>query len=327
MSVLGNIIKKIKNRGAHSGLNQTSNTGKMAVVIVAPFIIVWILTEVIIPSTYRNVSSLVTFFGWITYLLIYFSLTKAAAAGFLPFPQSHWFTPDGQQVSFDLLIAAAPNGYKDIGPKDGYSDGSHLYKVFLNDMIEIRDRNRPYSDIFNIAIWKTPAEWNIAFERTAHGEFCFRNIFIDHPACENIALSVVYWDERGSTRIPVCVITSCSYLHRKIFDAQGKKIPTPEEIKKETALEAANTELKQKNLEITRHSNYVETELEVYAHKDPADVRKLIESGVNQSREEIIDIMNTKQSWLTRLINGRSIAIALIVLGTLAIIAKALGWI
>lgn len=320
------IVNWIKKRGAKSGLNQTNSNIRMAGVIVGPFMLGWIAAQILFPQ-YRNISSGVVFALWIVGLVIYYSTLKAKAAGYMPFPQSHWFFPDGQQISFDLLISPAPNGYKEIGPKEGYSDGSHLYRVLLKDKLEVGNQDRLYPDIFNVAIWKTPAEWNESFKRTSHGEFFFENLFVDHPACENIALSVVYWDERGSTRIPVCVVTSCSYFHCKTYEAKGKEILTPQEMKEKEQLEATNADLKQKNVEVTMHSDYIEKELEVYASKSPKDVRKLIESGVNQSRQEVIDIMNTKESIWTRLINGKTLGYILIGLAiTLILMHFFVGW-
>ena len=280
------IIKFIKNRGVKSGLGQTSNSIKMAAYIVAPLIAVWFIGQLLVPPGYQQVASAVEFIGWIAYILMLYSKVKADAAGYLPFPQSHWFFQDGQQVSYDLLVPS--NGWEEIA---SYPDGSHAYRVHFKDRNEYQEADRPYPDIFDSAIWKTPANWTDSFNRTSHGEFFFENLFVDHPACENIALSVIFWDERGSSRTPVCLIHSCSYLYNMAKMNEGKAFPTvnlPEADAKDLAIK----DLKHKVFEVSTRNRYLEDEAEQYSKEGPEDIIELSDKRIEAFLKRHKSIMN-----------------------------------
>jgi hypothetical protein len=322
MSFMKKIVKTIKNRGAHSGLQQTSNSFKMAAAIVAPFLGVWFAVELFAPPEWKSIATTFSFIGWIVYLLTLYSKAKADVASFLPFPQSHWFFKDGQQVSYDLLVP--PNGWEEI---EKYKDGSAAYRVTFKEKCEYQEADRPYADIFNKAIWKLPAVWTDSFMRTGHGEFFFQNLFVDHPSCENIALSVIYWDERGSSRIPVCLIHSCSYLYNKAKETKGKAFPTME-LSIDDAKDLAINDLKHKNYEIGIRNQYLENEAEQYHKEGPEDIIELRDKALNAFATRHKTIMNAgKKGWLTKLINGKTLGYALIAIAVLLILSHLLmGW-
>ena len=322
MSFIQKIIAKIKNRGAHSGLQQTSNSFKMTAAIIAPFLGVWFIVELFAPMKWKSIATTFSFAGWIVYILILYSKTKADVAGFLPFPQSHWFFPDGQQNSYDLLVP--PNGWEEI---QKYQDGSAAYRVNFKEKCEYQEADRPYPDIFNSAIWKLPAVWTDSFKRTGHGEFFFQNLFVDHPACENIALSVIFWDERGSSRIPVCLIHSCSFLYNKAKATEGKAFPTVE-LSDVDAKDLAIKDLKHKIAEVSTRNQYLESEAEEYHKEGPEDIIELSDKRIEAYLKRHKTIMNAgKKSWLTKLINGKILGYALIAIAVILILSHFLmGW-
>ena len=122
----------------------------MAAAIVAPFLVAWFTVELFAPQTWKSTATTVGFIGWIIYIFVFYYKLKADVAGFIPFPQSHWFFPDGQQVSYDLLVP--PKGWEEI---EKYQDGSYAYRVNFIDKNEYQEPDRPFPDIFNYAIWKT----------------------------------------------------------------------------------------------------------------------------------------------------------------------------
>lgn len=312
----------IKNRGARSGLQQTSNSFKMAAAIVAPFLAVWFAVELLAPPEWKSIATTFSFIGWIVYLLTLYSKAKADVASFLPFPQSHWFFEDGQQISYDLLVP--PNGWEEIAR---YSDGSAAYRVEFKEKNEYQEADRSYPDIFKTAIWKTPSTWTESFKRTGHGEFFFQNLFVDHPSCENIALSVIYWDERGSSRIPICLIHSCSYLYNAAAKTQGKSF-TPTELSIADAKDLAIGDLKHKIAEVNNRNYYLETEAEQYHKEGPADIIEERDKALDAFFTRHKTIMNAgKKSWLTRLINGKTLGIILLAIaGALIFMHFMVGW-
>jgi hypothetical protein len=317
------IVDWIKKRGAKSGLNQTSSNIRMAGVIVGPFILGWFAVQIFFPQ-YHDISFGVVFGLWIVGLVSYYGMLKAKAAGYLPFPQSHWFFPDGQQNSYDLLVPPNPNGWEEIA---AYQDGTYGYRVNFKDRISYQEADRPYPDIFNYALWKTPANWTDSFKRTGHGEFFMDNLFIDHPSCENIALSVIYWDERGSSRVPVCLVHSCSYIYNKSIQTKGKAFPTIE-MTVADAKDLVIKDLKHEKAEFLTRNRYLESEAEQYHKEGPEDIIDLSDKRVEAFFKRHKTIMNAgKKSWLTRLINGRTLGFVLIGLAVAFIFLHLMvGW-
>jgi hypothetical protein len=318
------ILGWIKNRGIHTGLQQTGNSFKMAAYILAPFLVVWFVIKLIVPMEYNDTASMVAFVGWIAYIIMLYAKAKSDAAGYIPFPQSHWFFPDGQQISFDLLVP--PNGWEKVVE---YPDGSMLYRVNFKDKCAVQEADRPYPDIFDHALWKVPCEWNVAFKRNSHGEFFFENLFIDHPACENIEVGVIDWDEQGSTRLPVCVITGSSWYYEESRKTGGKLLPNPalRTTGKEKRLEAVIVDLKEENRELTSRNRFLESEAEQYTKKEPRDIKELSDKRLSRIREEVGDIMDTEQSWRERILNFRTLAIVVAVLVVLVVMSHfIIGW-
>jgi hypothetical protein len=294
----------------------------MAAAIVGPFLAGWFLIELFAPSSWKSTATTVGFIGWIIYIFVFYYKLKADVAGLIPFPQAHIFYPDGQQCSYDLLVP--PKGWEEIAK---YSDGSYAYRVNLLDKIEYQEADRPYPDIFNYMVLKTPADWNTSFARTGHGEFFYKNLFVDHPTCENIAISVIYWDERGSSRIPIGVVHSCSEIYKRMMKDQGKRFVSLE-LTVEDAKDLAIKDLKHQNAEIANRNRYLENEAEQYHKEGPEDIIELSDKRMEAFLKRHKTIMNAgKKSWLTKLINGKTLGYALIIIAVLALLGHFLiGW-
>jgi hypothetical protein len=322
MSIINKLTTYIKNRGAHSGLNQTNNSFKMAAVIIAPFLAGWFAIELFAPAAWKSTATTIGFIAWIIYILVFYFKLQADVASFIPFPQSHWFFPDGQQVTYDLLVP--PKGWELI---ETYTDGSCAYRVNFNDKNEYLEADRPYPDIFNYAILKTPADWNKSFPRTGHGEFFYKNLFVGHPTCENIAISVIYWDERGSSRIPIGLVHSCGEIYRRVYNTEGKTFPVFD-MSVADAKDLAIKDLKHKVAEVNTRNYYLENEAEQYHKEGPADIIEERDKALDAFWTRHKTIMNAgKKSWLMRLINGKTLGIALIIIVVLLVLSHFFaGW-
>lgn len=309
-------------RGGKEGLEQTGNTGKMTIVIVGPFVAVWFLLQLFVPEEWIDIATIISFVGWIAYVVLLYAKQKAASVSYLPFPQAHWRFPDGQQQSYDILLP--PNCATLIAD---YEDGATLYRVGpFKDKVAYQDPNRPYPDVFDTALWKLPADFNDTFQRNGHGEFFFETLFVDHPACEFIEVSVVGWEECGSTRTPICVITGCTYNYMQAAMSGGVDFPNPQKTTYEERLLARNKVLKNLNAELTARNLFLEDENEQYATKEPQDIKRLSDKRLERIRNQVDNIMDTRPP-KTRLLNLKTLAFVILILAVVFIATHFIaGW-
>lgn len=300
--------------GGKTGLNQGSNSVRMLIDIALPMCGGYLGIRLFVPYEWTDVSTIVLFCIWIAYVILLISKRKSDATSYIPFPQTHIFYPDGQQQTCDILVP--PNGYEQIAP---YPDGSVLLRVNLKDAIEYIDPDRPYPDVYTKMLWKCPAEFTTAFERSGLGEFFFGDVFVEHPTCENLALYVVMW-KTERTRTPVAVVGSCSYLYRRTLDSMGKVDPQTG-LNEADAMYALYMDTLKRADRIEEHNAYLEAAIDETHREKPKDVHDLVEKGVNRAREQVEDIMDTGESLLSKLKNLKSVAIAAIII-TLIVIAS-----
>lgn len=294
--------------GGQTGLNQASNSVKMTAYIAGPFIAVWFVIQLFVPTELVDMFTLLGFFGWLGYVFVMYARAKSDASSYFPFPQAHWFFQDGQQITVDNLVP--PNGYELIA---SYEDGSKLYRVFFNEKCEYHDIDRPYPDVFGKALWKLPAEWTEAFQRQGHGEFFFKNIFVDHPACESIEVYVVGWKEKGGTREPVCVINGCSHSYQKLLAN-----PTAfqnQEINEADSIYAIYRDQELEINELRERNAYLEREAQQYYREGPEDIKKLSDNRMSRARKKVGHIMDTSPPLWSRIFNLKTFGIIILILG------------
>ncbi len=320
---MSGLLKRIRHfrYGGSTGLNQASNSVKMTTVIAGPFIGVWFLIKVFVPVEWTDPATIFAFVCWLAYVILMYARAKGDAASYLPFPQTHWFFQDGQQVNYDLLVP--PNGWEEIAE---YSDGSRLFRVWFKDKMEYQDVDRPYPDVFDRALWKVPAAWTDAFKRQGHGEFFFGNIFVDHPACESIAVYVVEWKETGVGRVPVCVINSCSYAYNKVLEAAGRDI-FEQGISLADSVYALYKDEEKRALELKSRNAYLEQEANQFTKEEPVDIKGLSDKRLERARKGVGSIMDTAPSLWSRITNLKTLGFVILIVG-LSLLASHfwLGW-
>jgi hypothetical protein len=310
-----NAIKELFSReGGKRGLGQTANTGRMTAVITAPFAIGWLIIQILVPEEYVDLSILLFFTGWIAYILVLYAQMKAKAASFVVFPQSHWFFPDGQQINFDLMLP--PKSWEHLFT---YKDGSTLWRVLFKDAYLYKEEDRPEPDVFNSALWKLPSGWNESFARNGHGEFFCENMFVDLPNTENIEVSVVDWQERGAFRLPLCVITGCSWFFKQALGEKGKARINEVKNKKKplTGLQKAEAKvlnLQNENRELLSRNEFLEAENEHYANEKPENIKRLTDKRLESIRKKYSNIMQTKQSLWSRFTNLKTFGLLMVLI-------------
>jgi hypothetical protein len=328
------LVEMLKNRGVHQGLGQTSNSIKMAALILLPLIVPWFIVQLFFEKAEANLYTPIIFGGWIACIVIYFYAKKAAASEYSAFPQSGWQFDDGQQIRYDLFVqpnrGEGQNGWEPLTVKDKpiiYPDGSQLYKVTFKDKLAYQDPKRDLIDVFNQAIFKLPSSWTDSFDFNGFGEFFYEGLFITHTKCENIEVTVIDWDERGGSRMPICVITSCSWYHKQTRKFAGKKILTPN-MKSIDAKMAVIADLKTRNNRLTTRNGYLEQEAERHDKEEPEIIKERIDKEVDAILREYNDINDIKPSLSKRLWrNAKYIFYGGIVILICIIIAWLMGFI
>jgi hypothetical protein len=325
LNFISNLKELLKNRGVHGGIGYTGNTLKMAGYLLAPLLIPWFLVNMFVPKPQSDLFVGIIFSGWLCFAVIFYFYLKAAASEYVVFPQAHWRFPDGQQISFDNLITPKSGEQKGWELKAEYKDGSTFYRVTFRDKMMYQDPDRPYPDIFDYALWKLPASWNDSFSRNGVGEFFFGGLFVTNSTCENIDVSVVDWDERGSTRIPVCVITACSYYYKKVLEKQGRKLPDTDAKKVELA-EAKNQDLKSALAKTEKRNIYLEQEAEQYGKEEPEDIKDMSDKRIAGFLKRHTTIMNAgKQGKWTKILNLKTLAWAVAIIAGSLLLLHLLG--
>jgi hypothetical protein len=326
------LIEMLKNRGVHQGLGQTSNSIKMAALILLPLIGPWFAVQIFCTKEQASLYTPIVFGGWIASVVIYFYAKKAAASDYSLFPQSGWHFPDGQQLRYDLFVlpnkGEGSNGWEPLTVKGEpviYSDGSQLFKTAFKDKYVYQDPYRDIPDIFNEAIIKTPASWQESFDFNGFGEFFMDGLFITSAHCENIEITVIDWDERGGSRIPICVVSSCSWYHKQVRKFEGKVLPKTVMTKIE-AREAIIADVKKRNSGLLTRNQYLEAEAERHDKEEPAIIKERVDKEKDKMLEEYTDITDIKPPLSTILWrNAKYFAIAGVVIIILVFVGRALG--
>jgi hypothetical protein len=321
------LIEVLKNRGVHSGIGQTSNSLKMAALILLPLIGPWLVVQIAFTKAESTLYTPFIFAGWIACIMIYFFAKKAAASEYSAFPQAGIQFDDGQQIRYDLLVlpnrGEGLNGWEPVVIAEKpiiYKDGSHLYKVAFKDKLAYQDPKRALIDIFDHAFIKTPASWTDSFDFNGFGEFFYEGLFITHAKCENAEFTQIDWDERGGSRVPVLVATSCSWYHKETRKQEGKVLPKTLMSKIE-AKDVLIADLKTRNTRLTTRAEYLEQEAERHDKEEPAIIKERLEREKDRLLEEYSDIMDIKPPLMARLWRNAKYIFYLGILGLIVLAA------
>ena len=307
--------------GGTTGFNATENNIKMTIVIVAPFLGLWLAIRVIMPEPLYDMAVTVSVFIWLAYIFMLYSWAKSDASGFLPFPQSKWKFPDGTCRTFDLKVP--PDSWEKICD---LPDGKVAYKVYFSERLVYQDPDLPFSDVFDVAYWILPDLWDKSFQRRAFGEFFHRGVFVTHPACEDISVYVLDWETKEGERFPVCLVNDCALTYFKALHVYNTPQFTAEGVDKAEATYVLYRDGRKREGKLLDHSAYLEDRLEIAEKESSEDFKKSADSRLKAIRARHARIMSTKQPLLTRLLNLKILAWAIFFLSALAIVGRMLGW-
>ena len=149
-------------------------------------------------------------------------------------------------------------------------------------------------------------------------------MFITHPACENIQVTVIDWDERGSYRLPLCAVTGCSYWAKKAYQTSGQLLNELDMQKTITVLEkgkAYQQELKQKNNELVSRNEFLEMENEDLTTKLPETIKELSDRRFEANLKRYGLISNAKKSTWRTILNLKNFIYAIMLLAILAVVS------
>jgi hypothetical protein len=297
-------------KSENTGVDQTTNLVKMIGVLVVPFLAIFVAVQIFTPLEWIYLADVFCIVGWMMYITMLFTSAKSKSTSYLPFPQSHWRFPDGQQINYDLeVLPSDEHGHECIKV---YDDGAELHRVNFKTPICYKDKDRPFPDVFSYALWKIPAEWSKAFDRNGHGEFFAGTLFVDHPACENITVEVVGWDERATHRIPICIITGCSYTYKQTLAESGLTFPKVPTMPQSQINDAVLTDLKNENAELWTRNDFLEDENERLNKTTPTNIQELSDKRMSNVVTRHKGIMNIPKESKFKILNLKTLAIVLI---------------
>lgn len=304
-----------------SGYNATENNLKMTVVILGPFLALWMGIRMVMPPPLYDSAVTVSVFIWLAYVIMLYAWAKADASGYIPFPQSKWKFPDGTCKTFDLKVP--PDSWEKIME---LPDGKVAYKVYFSDRFAYQDPDMPFPDIFDMAYWILPALWDKSFQRRAFGEFFHKGLFVTHPACEDISVYVLDWETKEGERFPVCMISDCAQTYFNALDTYRTPLETEGGVNVRETLLTLYRDGRKREGKLLSHASYLEDRLEVAEKESSKDFKKSADERMKSVRKRHSRIADTKEGRLTRFLNLKTLAWMLFFLGVLAIIGRLMLW-
>lgn len=311
------IIERIRGSRGIKGLNSTENNLKMTGAVIGPFLAMWIGIQMFLPKALYEVSMSLAMGVWVAWIVILWAWCRSDAAGYIPFPQSKWRFPDGTCRTYDIKIG--PDSWEKIVE---FPDGKVAYKVYFSENFAYQDPDLPYLDVFNVAYWITPCDWDEAFKRRAFGEFFHKGVFVQHPACEDISVYVMDWETKEGERFPICLINDCSFSYYKTLESYRAPDMTEQGINKSHALMVMYRDGRKREEKLLSHAQYLEDRLVVAEHDRSIDFKKASDNRLKAARARHSRIMDTKVPLLTRILNLKTIAIVILILSFTLLIGR-----
>ena len=314
-------LKRIRIGGV-TGLNATENNAKMTGAIVGPFLAMWLFAKIFLPSQMYDLAVTVSLFGWLAWVVILWAWSKSDASGLIPFPQSKWKFPDGTCRTFDIKVP--PDSWEKIAD---LPDGMMAYKVYFAEKFLYQDPDLPFPDVFDMAYWILPAEWDKSFQRRAVGEFFHKGVFVSHPACEDVSVYVLDWETKEGERFPICLISDCAYVYYQALQRYRSPALGENGLDMASALWTLYSDGRKREGKLLTHATYLEDRLEVAEKESSKDWRKAVDNRLKAIRERHARIMDTKPPLLTRILNFKTLAMVLLVMTFVLVIGRLFfGW-
>lgn len=289
--------------GAVGGLNATENNLRMSAVLLAPFLVMWLGIKMLLPDEMYDFAVTIAMCVWLVWVVLVWAYSKSDANNYIVFPQSKWKFPDGTCRTFDVKVVT--DGWEKIVE---FPDGSVGYRVYFADKYLYEDPDLPYPLTFDSAYWILPDLWDKAFQRRALGEFFHKGVFVTKPDCEDISVYVTGFEERENAVFPVCIINDCSLTYQKTIE----KLQLPQFLGGGNPLYLLYQAERRKNLKLASHTAYLEDALDIAGRQASEDFKNEADRRLKDARKRHASIMDTGQSWTTRFLNLKTLAIVIL---------------
>lgn len=305
----------LRRYGGETGLNEMGNSGKMAGIITAPFLVGWLFVQMFVPVEYVDLGIMAIFGFWFAYCILIYAHAKSDANSYRAFPQPVFRYPDGGVRVYNCLLM--PPDCQELVTE--FKDGSKGYHVFWDQKVQYHQKGMPFPFIFNSGFWKVQKEWDKTFAHSSGGEFFHKGIAVNHPACESISVYVVGWHRNRDGEIePVCVVNDCSHRYKEMLD-KSMKLGSLKELGPVQKFKMLWEAERRTTMNLLEHEALLEETIDVMRLK-AKDVKKMTDNTMGAIRDRSHTIMDTEESLLKRIFNFKNIMKFLIILTVICII-------
>ena len=254
---------------------------------------------------------------WIAGVYGFHSHMKMEAADNLVFDQAKWRFDRNTVTTVDVFIPKDAIQYK-----GQLGEGKHVYRVgpFKTSIGYLHPNLGLLS--FNRADWVLPAKWADTFFFKPGGEVWWGGIPLVHPNTEGVVLHVKGWENYMGEHIPTCEVADSTFHYKHGMAAINPKRMnlSNEDIEQSQALSYKREciELRLQNKDLEHHLGKVLDETD--------NVEEIIKQRIQDYKKRHGDIMRAGEQWRTKLLNLKTLAIALGVIVIAILLGRFLGF-
>ena len=320
--MLKGLLERLGVGGPKVGLDQQTNTVKYVLIVAGPFYAVWGITNYLqyigFPQDYVMMILGVGMAVWIAGVYGVHAHMKMEAAENLVFDQAKWRFDEDTVTTVDIFVPK--DGIQYIGKLD---QGKHVYRV--GPFKSAIGYQHPTLGLigFNRADWILPAKWNDTFFFKPGGEVWYGGIPIVHPNTEALVLHVKGWEHLMGEYIPTCEVADSTFHYKHgMAGINPKRMNlTSEDIEKSEnlALKGEIIDLRLENKDLSRHLDK--------ALNESVNEEKIWRKQHEDWKRIHTDVMRTDEPLRYRLVNLKTLGLALVAIVVIVIMARFLGFI
>lgn len=301
-----------------TGLGQFNNNVKMIVLLLGPFLGMWIGAQIYI-GTYQVPDEIAVWilFGvlgaWALEAVGFWAYTSTDANHFKVLPQTPTHMPDGEVRKFTFKIP--PEGITKICDLHSGAIGAHIQ---FEDQYLYHDKRMPFPYPFKSMYCKIPAEVGATLKFTSSGEFWHKGMVVETPNCEHVSFYVRQFVEEHGQFKPVAVMGDCTFRHQRFIKGNGELKTADTEISDNELNDMLYKASLGREAELIKYAGTLEERIEG-DERHARKYHKSVTDGINTILEAIHVWDELEVPLIQRIFTWRNIVYALIIIGAIVI--------